>query len=301
MGGGSYSSVAWKGFSASRKYDDVRTTTEQIYKKRTLDSMLDPKGFKIRESVDGPDNPESTPIIIGLDVTGSMGRVVDYIARKGLKTICEEIYNRKPVTNPHVCVLGIGDMVYDASPFQATQFEADIRIFEELEKVYLEGGGGGNDYESYILAWYFAQYRTKTDSFSKRGRKGFIFTIGDEQITPSISARDIKRHLGGQETKDFTAKELFDEVSQEWNVYHIIIKEGDYASRQFSRVKQSWDNVIGAQRTIALSDHKKIGEVVVSELELLAGKDIDAIVKSWDKETGEAVKAVLRRKFDFGK
>src|SRR4051812_3818980 len=34
---------------------------------------LDPKNIVIRESVDSPANPNSTPIIVAVDVTGSMG------------------------------------------------------------------------------------------------------------------------------------------------------------------------------------------------------------------------------------
>ena len=294
MGGGSYSSKDWTSFSKSRKYDDPKTTTRDIYRRGALDEALDPHKFRIRESVDGPDNPESTPIILALDVTGSMSPVLDSIARKGLKTVCEEIYNRKPITNPHICVLGIGDVECDKAPFQATQFEADIKIFEQLEKLYLESGGGGNDHESYILAWYFAQYRTKTDSFTKRGRKGFIFSVGDEEITPGLSAESLRHHLGDKNVRDFSAQDLFDMVSMEWNIFHIVIKEGHYASRHLGQVKKSWEDVIGAEHLILLDDHTKVGEVIVSILEMLAGKKLADTVASWDGSTSVIVGAALK-------
>jgi hypothetical protein len=294
MGSGSYSSRDWTSFSSARKYDDPKTTTRDIYKKSGLDDALDPKQFKIRESVDGPDNPESTPVILGLDVTGSMSPVLDSIARKGLKTICEEIYNRKPIPNPHICVLGIGDVECDRSPFQATQFEADIRIFEQLEKLYLESGGGGNDHESYILAWYFAAYRVKSDSFSKRGRKGFIFTIGDEEITPVITADALRKHLGDTNVRDFSAQDLFEIVSPEWNVYHIILKEGSHAYLYFPQVKKSWENVIGFEKTIPLDDHTKVGEVIVSILEMMAGKKLAEVTNAWDGSTSVVVENALK-------
>lgn len=294
MGSGSYSSKDWTSFSTSRAYHDPKTRTEDIYSKRSLDENLDPKKFTIRESVDGPDNPESTPVIIGLDVTGSMSPVLDSIARKGLKTVCEEIYNRKPIKDPHICVLGIGDVLCDRAPFQATQFEADIRIFEQLEKIYLEQGGGGNNSESYILAWYFAKYRTKTDSFSKRGIKGSIFTVGDEEITPGIDAFHFKEFLNDGDVKSLTAEELFDLTYPEWNIYHIIIKQGAHASRNFDDVYKSWCDVIGVQRTIAVDDHHKIGEIIVSTLEMISGKSLDDVAGSWDGSTSVIIKDALQ-------
>lgn len=293
MGGGSYSTKDWQTFSTSRKYSDPKTTTKHIYRSSGLDESLDPRKFSIRESVDGSDNPEATPIIIGLDVTGSMSPVLDVMARKGMKTVCEEIYNRKPVTDPHICTLGIGDVECDDSPFQATQFEADIRIFEQLEKLYLEMGGGGNGHESYILAWYFAKYRTKTDSFSRRGRRGFIFTIGDEGITPKITADAFRHFLGGEEMRTMTASELFDVTFPEWNIFHIIVKQGAYAKMAYDEVRKSWEDVIGTQRTISLDDHTKLGEVIVSTMEIAAGKNLQEVVKSWDRDTSVAVGAAL--------
>jgi hypothetical protein len=288
MGGGSYSTSDWMGFTTKRGYHDPKTTTDKIYSKSSIDKDMDPKNFVIRESVDSNDNPESTPVIIGLDVTGSMSMVLDVMARKGMKTVCEEIYNRKPVTNPHICTLGIGDVEWDTHPFQATQFEADIRIFKQLENIYLEQGGGGNDHESYILAWYFAKYRTKTDSFTKRGKKGFIFTIGDEEITPVIKSDHFNKFFGDQ-MSSITAQEMFDIVFPEWNVFHVIVKEGSHARRSFDKVRKSWENVIGEQRTIPLDDHTKIGEVIVSTMEVASGKNIKDVAGSWSGDISVTV------------
>lgn len=295
MGGGGYTKKAWTAFSTSRGYDDDKITTADIYRSGSLDESLDPLKFDMRESTDGVDNPESTPIIIALDVTGSMGSVLKEMARNGLKTVCEEIYNRKPVTDPHICVLGIGDTVWDHSPFQATQFEADVRIFEQLEKLYLEMGGGGNAFESYILAWYFAHFRTKTDSFKKRGRKGYIFTLGDEEITPSISGEHLSKFMGDKQARDYTAQELLELIYPEWNVYHIIVKEGSNARYEsgYEKVAESWTDVLG-QNTIPLDDHKAMGETIVSLIEVSAGRSIRDVSESWDGSKSVTVGSALK-------
>jgi hypothetical protein len=292
MGSGGYSTRDWINFSTSRKYSDPKT---KIYRKSSLDDALNPLKFGIRESVDGADNPRSTPLIIALDVTGSMHAVLDSIARKGLKTVCEQIYERKPITDPHICVLGIGDVECDYGPFQATQFEADIRIFEQLEKLWLEGGGGGNDHESYILAWYFAKFRTKCDSFAKRGVKGTIFTIGDEEITPKIEKHHIETFMGDKQTRAYSARELYDLVYPEWNVFHIIIKQGSHAQRNYVSVYNSWARIIGEQHVIGIDDHHNLGEIIVSTLEVLTGKTVEEVANSWDGSTAIEVKSALKQ------
>lgn len=289
MGSGSYSRKAWTDFSTSRAYDDPTTKTADIYSSRGLAESMDPLKFDLRESVDGDDNPEATPIIIGLDVTGSMAPVLDKVAREGLKTVCEEVYNRKPVTDPHICLLGIGDVECDSAPFQATQFEADVRIFEQLEKLYLEGGGGGNSHESYTLAWYFAKFMTKTSSFEKRGRKGFIITIGDEEITPMLSKNHLERFMGAKQARDFAAADLFEEVYPEWESFHIILKQGSHASRHFDAVQKSWSKVIGEQRTIPLDDYQALGETIVSLIEVTAGRSVRDVTDSWKGAAAVAV------------
>jgi hypothetical protein len=168
MGSGTFDAGAYRAFTSST----TNKTTDEIYSSRSLNKTLDPKGVKVRESRDSVDNPLSTPVIVALDVTGSMGMIADVIARQSLGTLFTSILDRKPITNPHVMFMGIGDAFYDSAPLQVSQFEADKSIIEQLTQLYLEHGGGGNNFESYNLAWYFAANHTVHDSYEKRAKRG---------------------------------------------------------------------------------------------------------------------------------
>ena len=154
MGGGSWNSTQWQGYAAQNVAGKSKS---QIFTQRGIHDSLNPRNFAngIRESVDGPDNPVSTPIAIFTDVTGSMGVLAETVV-KTLDTVCSELYDRKPVSDPHILTGAIGDAYTDSAAFQASQFEADIRIAEQTQQIYLEGNGGGNGGESYALAWLFA-------------------------------------------------------------------------------------------------------------------------------------------------
>ncbi len=67
-------------------------------------------------------------------------------------------------------VMGIGDAWCDRVPLPVTPFETDIRIARQLEQIFLEHGGGGNNFESYNLPWYFAAKRTAIASTLMRWR-----------------------------------------------------------------------------------------------------------------------------------
>ncbi len=302
MGSGTYSSHSWANYtslkSSSMGVAHAAATVDQIFDQRAVSPNLDPKGVTVRESRDSDDNPKSTPLIVALDVTGSMGRVLGTMAKQGLDKLMNELYNRKPITDPHLMVMGIGDAeAGDQGPLQVTQFEADVRIAQQLEQIWLERGGGGNTYESYALAWYFAAYHTATDSFEKRGKKGFLFTVGDEKPTPYLRPADIRRVIGGSvpTSRKLDAKSLFEKASEKWEVFHLIVAEGSHKEESHA----DWAEILG-QRAIVLRDHKKMAEVIVSTLQLANGMDYDEVQSSWDSATAAAVSSALNRGITFG-
>ncbi len=292
MGRGYWDDKDWMRYS--KAHIAGKKSVDDIFTSKCIDPALDPKGIKTRESCDSIDNPNSTALIVGLDVTGSMGCVLDSIAREGLKNLATEVYNRKPITNPHIMFLGIGDAeARDLYPLQATQFEADIRIAEQLTKIYLERGGGGNNYESYALAWYFAALHTKIDCFEKRKKKGFLFTIGDEEPTPYLRASDIERVMGYRPQTDYLAQDLLTMVSRQYEVYHLMIREGSYFRSRGDIVQKKWKDLLG-QRAIVLDDYTMIGEVIVSTLQIANGENPDAVIKSWDSSKSLVVANAIK-------
>lgn len=292
MGSGRWDATDWKSYSSA--HIDSKATVDGIYSSRKMVNALDPKGVTMRESCDSVDNPESTAVIVGLDVTGSMDRVLDKMAREGLPTLATEIYNRKPITDPHIMFMGIGDVTYDDAPLQVTQFEADIRIAEQLTKLYLERGGGSNNSESYTLPWYFAAMNTKIDCFEKRGKKGFLFTIGDECPPPFLTAEQIEKVLGEKPQFDkISAEELLTMVSRQYEVFHLMVEEGNYFRGHGDRVVSEWSKLLG-QRAIRLSDYKKMGEVIISTMQVVAGESVDKVVSSWDGSTSVVVHKAIK-------
>jgi hypothetical protein len=293
MGAGRWDSRDWASTRSAYSYT-AKPTTDHIYTSRRLDPGLDPKGVTLRESRDSVANPNSTALIVALDVTGSMDRVLDAIARTGLGTLVGSIYERQPITDPHIMIMGIGDFEYDTGPLQVTQFEAEnAPLVTQMEKIWLERGGGGNSYESYAAAWLFAATRTSIDCFEKRGKKGYLFTVGDEEPTPKLIAAQVQRHLGGEATHDLDGEHLLAMAQATYNVFHVIVEEGSHARAHPDRVRDKWARYLG-QNVLPLSDHTKLGELVVSAIQVAEGADRDAVAKSWDGDTSLVVARAVK-------
>lgn len=289
MGHGSYQSKDWEKLRSSRNINS-QSTVQDLYKSRQMQDYLNPHGVKYRESCDSMDNPASTAIIIGLDVTGSMGYLSEEIAKGALNRTMLEIYEKNPVTNPHIMFQAIGDSKSDQAPLQTTQFEADIRIAEQLLDVYFEGRGGGNGGESYLLSWYFAAKHTKIDCYEKRKEKGFLFTIGDERCHEKLSSEEIRRVFGDINI-DYSAEYLYKEASKKYEIFHIVMKAGSY---KYQKSGEAWKNLIG-NRAIELdpADLDVLPEIFVSLMQFAKGMEKETIIAQWQGKAMEVVQNIL--------
>lgn len=199
-------------------------TTQDVFTARNIDAALNPKGVT-RECCDSDEHPCTIPVILALDVTGSMGSAAMEVAKK-INVVMTKLYDE--VKDVEFMVMGIGDLSYDRAPIQVSQFESDIRIAEQLDKIYFEGGGGGNDFESYTAAWYFGSRHTKLDCWN-RGKKGIIITMGDEPLNPYLPHKALSAVCGDNLQGDIETSDLYKEVVEKFDVYHLNVIHGyDY-------------------------------------------------------------------------
>lgn len=289
MGSARWNPTDWAAYATTTKGRDRGA----VFTSRNLPADFDPKAIKVRESVDSDANPNATPIIVALDVTGSMGAIPHQLVQGNLGTLMQELLDRRPVADPHLMFMGVGDAECDRAPLQATQFEADIRIAEQLQKIFLEGGGGGNNCESYHLPWYFAATKTSCDAIAKRGKKGYLFTIGDEEPPETLRAMHIQNILGLDAQDDLSSEDVLAMAERGYHVFHIIVEQGSHYRSHGSAVRAAWNKLLG-QRVILLSDYTKLAEVIVSTIQMREGMDKAAVSSSWSDGTDLVVAHALK-------
>ena len=251
MGYGTWTTQCYTSYSAMRGRDvDTDTgriigdySAQSMFQNRHLDSALDPKNVIVREARDSDEHPNSMPVILALDVTGSMGASA-VEAAKSLNQIMTKVLSERD--DIQFMVMGIGDLAYDHAPFQVSQFESDIRIAEQLDKLYFEGGGGGNDYESYTQAWWFGAYHTDCDCW-KRGEKGILITLGDEPLNPKLDRKLLNAVTQTVAQENLDTKDLYNEVSKKYDVYHICIPTYTFNRNQLM-INQTWGSVLPEEK-----------------------------------------------------
>jgi hypothetical protein len=272
----------WKVYSSTV----ASKTTEEIFHQHAMHALLDPRNIAVRESRDSENNPNATPIIVGVDVTGSLGRLAKILVQTGLNTFVHQIHEHKPVSDPHLMLMALGDSYSDKSPLQVTQFETDIRLADQLGNFYLEGNGGSNGGEMYSLAWYFASTRTSCDSMIKRAKKGYLFTIGDEPVHRTLPAAHIRTFLNGEVGADIQVEDLLTMVNREWEVFHLVVTETRHG--KMPHTLDSWRELLG-ERALPLDDHTKMAEVIISTIRLLEGTSHKEVMAPWSGNTGIVV------------
>ena len=275
MGCGSWTSDSFKSYSKSVGISvsksgviDSVYSNQEMFKARTIDPALNPKNV-IRECCDSAEHPNTLPVILALDVTGSMGDAAVEVAKK-LNIIMTKLYEK--ISDVEFMVMGIGDLAYDDCPIQASQFESDIRIAEQLDKIYFEFGGGGNSFESYTAAWYFGSRHTKLDCLN-RGRKGIIITMGDEQLNPYLPLKGrrsgLMEAIGDNLQSDVETKDLYDEASQKFNIYHLDVSHG-YRLDKEDEIEKSYKKYlddIHFRKVTMDSIANEIVDIIINEAE----------------------------------
>ena len=237
MGGGFYltdrASVRREKYYAHAEQRDIFS--------ESMDPLMTPYN-KVRECCENAEHPETFPIIIGLDVTGSMGHVPTHLIKHDFVEVMKKILE-EGIECPQVCFVAYGDHKCDKAPRQIGQFEASDELMEKwLKSTWLEGRGGGNGGESTSLVYYFAARHTSCDAITKRGKKGLLITVGDEPNHKNYPRESLSEIFGDGLESDLTAAEILDEARKGWEVYHINIS--DYSGSR-SATQNCWKELLG--------------------------------------------------------
>ena len=251
-----------------------------------------------RESRDSDQHPQSVAIAVIFDETGSMGAVPRVLQTK-LGALMRVLIQKGYVEHPQILFGAVGDAYCDAVPLQIGQFESGLEMDDDLAKLYLEGGGGGQVHETYELAVYFIARHTVIDCYARRGHKGYLFTIGDEKPYAVVRRQHVRQHIGDALERDIPVEQIVAEVQQRYEYFHIIPTNTSHGASP--DVQARWKKLLG-ERVLLLADETAVCETIAMAIGLcegtlgdLAGAAADLVEAGADTAAVASAATSLRR------
>jgi hypothetical protein len=276
MGFSQWSDQAYQSRQAQRKRTQQSAFTHDQQVRSTgvtqVHYQMNPFGA-VRESRDSADHPDSLSIAVIFDVTGSMGSVPRILQTK-LGALMRVLVQKGYVQHPQILFGAVGDAYCDSVPLQIGQFESGLEMDDDLGKIYLEGGGGGQVHETYELGIYFMARHTSIDCWEKRRKKGYLFTIGDEKPYEVVRRQQVNNLIGDPILANIPVATIMAEVQERYEHFHIIPTNTSHG--RSAEVQNRWKALLG-ERVLILEDESAVCETIALAIGLCEGKidDLD--------------------------
>lgn len=284
---GDYDPGVWKGYdfkSARAKYDVHvgRSYDDAVKTDKKVDDLV-PLSVK---------SESDSPVVICCDVTGSMGEwpatifsKLPYLDLEGKEYLGEKM---------EVSFAAVGDCFSDKYPLQVHNFVAGKAMEEVLQKLVVEGGGGGQTTESYDLA---ALYYSRNCQIPNAIRPIFVL-IGDEGPYQFVD----KTHgeTWGRTTIEgrIGISQIFEELKKKFSVYLVRKPYDRYAGDKMSttdtRIQKEWEELLGADHVTILPDASRVVDVIFGIFAKETGRGTYFKEELEGRQTPEQVDTVLK-------
>lgn len=202
------------------------------------EKIIDPKKHIRSES--------ANPLIVGIDVTGSMA---DWPF---------EIFDRLPLLyntlsqyreDLEICFAAIGDAAVDRWPLQVTTFASGFDLEQLLGSLYGEGAGGDAP-ESYGL---FAHWVNTHVEVANAHEPPFLIVFGDAPMHPTVPRDQIAHYLGDEDGRDVDSFKAWQQAGETWNTWFLRRPTG----KPGDQVDQQWGQAIGEQKIFHIEDEQR--------------------------------------------
>lgn len=265
--------------SARRAYDDAarRSYDDKVAKVAKVDIKA---GDHVPEFLET--NCES-PLVILCDGTGSMGdwpatifSKLPYLEYEGQEYLGDDM---------EISFAVVGDGYSDKYPLQVRPFAKGVDMKAQLEKLILEGNGGGTGEESYELgALYYANNCRMPEAI----RKPICIFIGDEGIYSTVSETQAATWARVDEKK-LTPAAVFKKLTEKFNVY-VIRKpygsSGNNPSSAETKIQNQWIGFLGEENVVSLPVADRVVDVIFGILAKETGR-IDYFEKELKDRQGK--------------
>jgi hypothetical protein len=279
MGGGSTSS-SWSGsYNTSRSASVTRRSARSYADadRRTYSAARHGKS-PIERAVLDIESESELPIVLMLDVTGSMKKWPELILEKLPVWYAESNFTVQGLTPDEVekrkkngqsiddkielSIVAVGDVEHDRYPLQVTDFKKSGQLVKAINSIYPEGGGGGNAKESYELAAYYLLNHCKTPKVLP-GMKPLLIVAGDEGFYAHVKKDEVKQLIGDETEGSPHSRDVWKELAKKFDVYVLRPETGSYDASTYKAIHEQWAGAFGAQRVMKMHEPNRIVDCMI--------------------------------------
>ncbi len=255
-----YDPHAGRGYGGSSSGSSGRSTALTA-PSRTLDDLVPARISTTARS----------PLVIAVDGTGSMGDFPQVMFEKlplldlGIKDYLDD---------SEISFAMVGDADGDRYPLQVRPFTKGKGLVDALNKLTIEGGGGGNMQESYDLAGLYYAHNADMPNATKP----IFIWVCDEGVYDSVDKDWASQHARTKISKNLPAKDLFEDLKRQYSMYCIRKHygnevDGETMTGNNLRIQKQWESYVGADRVKILNDPRRIVDVIFGILALETGRE----------------------------
>lgn len=225
----------------------------------------------------------STPMIIAVDITGSMARWPF------------EIFDRLPLLyqtlsqwrqDLEISFMAVGDAMAQNYPFQVTQFARGFELESELGALHGESGGDNNPPESYgLVPWYIQNRVTVRNDIEKP----FCIIFGDVRMEPAVTS-PMFRKVFDIEWQKTDSVALFQRVSQSWDLRFLCLPP---PLEKQNIIDEQWADAIGRENIMHIADGFRSVDFAMGLVAKRWGHLDDFERNLSARQTPEAVRSVI--------
>ncbi|MCK6504727.1 hypothetical protein L6R53_15195 [Myxococcota bacterium] len=283
----------WRG---SKKYDYAAPAAARMKDDVDRAKAAGPRSYDAKhgpnEKVIDPRKEVHTastnPIIVAVDVTGSMARwPFEIFDRLPLLYTTLQAYRE----DAEILFAAIGDAGVDRWPLQVTTFASGFDLEQQLGAIFGEGGGGDAP-ESYGLFAHWVDTHVKAPN----AEKPFLIVFGDITMHERFPAAQVRDVMGDGAQGDLDAIAAWQRVSKKWNTWFLRRpggKEGD-------AVDQQWARAIGADHVFHIDDEQRAVDYAMGLIAQAWGHFGDFQENMLARQSNEKAKAVSTRLSTLG-
>ncbi len=224
----------------------------------------------------------SNVLIIRIDVTGSNKSNAKIFFDK-LPLLYSEAQRYLPEIQ--ISFGAVGDANSDKSPIQVCKFDTGANLDAHIESLFLEGGGGGQDMETYELTAYYDLHQCNIPN----AINPFYFLLCDEGFYPTLNPDHVKEFVGLELSEPIESTQIFKQLMMKYNVF---ILRCPYPQNE-QNVQKQWIDVFGDDRVILLEDPRRVVDCIIGLIGKETGNFDDFSKRLSARQTSQQVDSVM--------